>query len=289
MSETHEIAGENEPTEDASTGCSAQALREQLRDVYRCIRRETPLVQRDERPFMQALDLRNAALNRYGDVPPLDATRVQLSDRAYINANDVCLNGAAYILCQAPMPSTTQTFWRMVWEKRCRVIVMLTPLQENGVAKADRYWPEPGASLVFGDLRVTRERGPLYISSQPQIRRLTLEHGSQKHAVALLQDTRWADFGCPQLKLVRPLLDTVRALQRELGAEDAPLVVHCSAGIGRSGTFAVLHALEGEAREGNINAARIESTVRALRQQRAGAVQTLDQFVFLHAALLHHT
>lgn len=252
--------------------------------------------------------------NRYLNVLPPDNTRVLLqvlelddsnnslensqdleqnpTSSNYINAN--WINGLcgretekSYISTQGPLPTTFYDFWRMNWENNSSVIVMLTKEFENGRLKCDRYWPSaPSESLEFGHLRLTlnkeNEGGEL------TIRTLTLENQKTKESrlITQLQYTGWPDHGLPAS--TGAFLEIVDLANRENHSK-GPFVVHCSAGIGRSGTFITVHSnmekmrrMKERSETGEIN---VVETILLLRKQRLGMVQTKEQEMFCYLAL----
>lgn len=225
---------------------------------------------------LQSLEITcSPRLDRYTDVGTLECTRVRLSTGEYINANHVQLLDRDFIIGQAPVRHAFASFWRAIWEHECAVIVMLTSLVESNVEKADCYWPIDGdAPLFVEDFRIElariyeREPGLL-------VRALTLHKGDCAREVTLFQDSRWIDHGCPAPEIIAPLLRAVD----EKRLDSAPIFVHCSAGIGRSGVFTILCALFSKPRP--ISVESLCETIKSLRQQRAGAVQNCAQFQFL--------
>jgi len=214
-------------------------------------------------------------LDRYTDVGTLERTRVNLSTGEYINANHVHLLDRHFILGQAPVRHAFATFWRTIWEHDCAEIVMLTSLVESNVEKADCYWPvNSDAPLCVEEFRVELKR---VYEREPGllVRELLLRQGRAERAVTLFQDMRWIDHGCPAHEIIAPLLRAVD--ERRL--DSAPIFVHCSAGIGRSGVFTILCALFSKPRP--ISVESLCQTIKSLRQQRAGAVQNCAQFQFL--------
>jgi protein tyrosine phosphatase len=221
----------------------------------------------------------NEPKNRYNNVLPT-ASRVRLGksevawDDDYINADEVALRGLAqrYILTQAPLAGdNTITFWKMIWDTRCGLICALTALEE-------RYWPLAGKSRDFANLRVRcaarRQLAPDFVRYK-----LELSVGDQRRRVWLLHDTRWPDFGVPASHAVA--LQLLDRMQR-CAAPARPIVIHCSAGVGRSGTLCLLHAASQLGISGD---QALEALLVELRQHRRGAVSTAEQYAYVGEVL----
>jgi len=232
--------------------------------------------------------------NRYMNVRPIDATRVKLSHSGalggdYINANYVTGWHAdpAYICTQGPIPGTIHDFWRMVWEESVGVIMMVTKEIEGGKMKCHKYWPDENGSIQCGTLEVLYRE---YDTSDPDvdIRRVTLRSSifNESREVVTMQMKSWPDQGVPRtpatfLQLVHNMRD--QQAQAAARGQNGPIVVHCSAGIGRTGTLiAVDISMRRLLASGNID---MLSTVNHIRQQRAGAVQTIAQYHFCYQAM----
>lgn len=244
---------------------------------------------------------RVAHLNRYVDVLPNAHTRVPLQqdDRAegrssteYINANFVRgFDGSPrrYIAAQGPLRGTAEHFWRMLWQQDSTVVVMVTGLMENGVHKCDRYWPsEDGASgeRVYGNLVVTlistKDAGA-YVHSMLQVRS---KGEVECRKVDHFWYRAWPDHGVPEDPGgLLGMLGEVRAHGGEdVVAVPPPWIVHCSAGIGRTGAFLALDL--GSRQLEHTGRADVVALVQTLRQDRGGMVQTAGQAGFVHGALV---
>uniref|UniRef100_H3AN00 protein-tyrosine-phosphatase n=1 Tax=Latimeria chalumnae TaxID=7897 RepID=H3AN00_LATCH len=200
----------------------------------------------------------------------------------YINASyiDGYENPSSYIATQGPLSQTAADFWRMVWQENSSVIVMLTGLVEQEKVKCEQYWPEQmetyqGITVRLCDVQQT---------PQVIVRTLELEaRGSaEKRTVSHFHYLPWPDHGLPKapIGLVRFILQVNQSTSVEAG----PVVVHCSAGIGRTGTFIALgYLLEMAKAEGKVN---VFQCVRKMRKKRVNMVQTQGQYEFLYDALL---
>ncbi|XP_032686382.1 tyrosine-protein phosphatase non-receptor type 9 [Odontomachus brunneus] len=248
----------------------------------------------------------NQSKNRYTDVLCYDHTRVCLSQvdgdatSDYINANfvDGYKQKNAFISTQGPLPKTCGDFWRMVWEQQTLVVVMTTRVVERGRTKCAQYWgPEPGDEVQAGGFTVTTlevDTNPDYTISMLL---LTNNKTDETREVCHMLYTAWPDYGVPQsAKALLQFLSLVRQQQSKLLASRGdtwaghprgpPIVVHCSAGIGRTGTFCTLDICISRLEDtGTVD---IRGTVERIRAQRAYSIQMPDQYVFCHRALAEY-
>jgi len=229
----------------------------------------------------------NCTKNRYADVLPYEHTRVRLNPKHnsdYINANYI---NRKFISCQAPLPNTFEDFWRMIWEQNCGIICMLTKLVEQGKVKADCYWPDcDGSSEQYGEITVTFTQSRVFMQGI-EIRLFKLKKGVEVRDIVQLHYSEWEDFGVPETTLkMREFIRLIfmyKERSEKLGMT-GPLVAHCSAGIGRTGVlFAILIALEKQQSGDQINLMEI---VHQMRKQRAGMVQTFNQYYFVYRVLV---
>uniref|UniRef100_A0A8R1HYP6 protein-tyrosine-phosphatase n=1 Tax=Caenorhabditis japonica TaxID=281687 RepID=A0A8R1HYP6_CAEJA len=231
----------------------------------------------------------NKHKNRYANVAAYDHTRVVLSNIEgvsggdYINANyvDGYDKPRSYIATQGPLPETFADFWRMVWEEQSVTIVMLTNLEERSRVKCDQYWPSRGSSM-YGDVEVTLLESVHLAHYTMRTMRLKMIGEPEIREIKHLQYTAWPDHGVPDHPT--PFLIFLKRV-KTLNPHDAgPIISHCSAGIGRTGAFIVIDCMLERLRYENT--VDIYSCVTTLRAQRSYMVQTEEQYIFIHDAVL---
>jgi len=254
--------------------------------------------------YLTATAPHNSHKNRYQDVLPLGfdgglPTRVHLQRKFgidgsdYINANHVDTTGVCglrYIAAQAPVPHTIGDFWRMIWEQESSIIIMLTKLIENDRIKAHCYWPPASQTYIYGGFSVSLQEENSDLGVVVRHLQLTRMEDGATRIITQLHFCDWPDSGAP-----RTCASTLRLLQlsrrgkeihREYQGLNGPVVVHCSAGIGRAGTFIAIDMLF----ERLVNPVlalcdsfpqTVYDTVRYLRQRRKGMIQSADQYKFI--------
>ncbi|XP_061768696.1 receptor-type tyrosine-protein phosphatase delta isoform X22 [Nerophis ophidion] len=230
----------------------------------------------------------NKPKNRYANVIAYDHSRVLLSaidgipGSDYINANyiDGYRKQNAYIATQGSLPETFGEFWRMIWEQRSAIIVMMTKLEERSRVKCDQYWPTRGTE-TYGLIQVTLLDTVELATYCVRTFALFKNGSSEKREVRQFQFTAWPDHGVPEHPT--PFLAFLRRVKACNPPDAGPMVVHCSAGVGRTGCFIVIDAMMERIK--HEKTADIYGHVTLMRTQRNYMVQTEDQYVFIHDAL----
>ncbi|KAL2103488.1 hypothetical protein ACEWY4_000356 [Coilia grayii] len=234
----------------------------------------------------------NKCKNRYPHILPYDHCRVKLSvlyaqlHSDYINANYVPGGSSErdFICTQGPLKNTMADFWRMVWEQNVHVIVMLTSFKENGRVLCDQYWPPERGTGCYGDIQVTtvsRKRGPESYITTIHLRQNG--HPFERSVTHYLYSS-WPDVSVPSdLASFCAFTDTVRQHLDKM-PRIGPSIIHCSAGVGRSGTFVALLWLLQLCVRGV--PPEVKAAVQDLRRHRVNMVQTLEQYIFVHKCLI---
>ena len=257
--------------------------------------------------------------DRYADIFTYDHTRVRLraddsTDKCsdYINADwiEPILPGNTrrYIATQAPPPAALEDFWKMIWDEQVCIVFMLSRCYERSVIKAHRYWPEEdvpvstiGAYLIHLEDCITK--GDVVLR-RLRISKSKCRNGSgggdekplpedETRLVTHVQFTGWPDHGVPDE--YQDIVSLFEIVEEEMKASDAsrPVLVHCSAGIGRTGTYiaieSIVNYIRNEFKEGTTSLDKMKDlhisvfeVVRRLRAQRPGMVQTKSQYAFIH-------
>uniref|UniRef100_A0A452VNQ2 Tyrosine-protein phosphatase non-receptor type 13 n=1 Tax=Ursus maritimus TaxID=29073 RepID=A0A452VNQ2_URSMA len=230
----------------------------------------------------------NRRKNRYKNILPYDATRVPLGDEGgYINASFIRIpvgkEEFAYIACQGPLPTTVGDFWQMIWEQKSTVIAMMTQEIEGEKIKCQRYWPN-----ILGQTTMVSDRLRLALVRMQQlkgfvVRSMALEEiqtGEIRH-ISHLNFTAWPDHDTPsQPDDLLTFISYMRHIHRS-----GPIITHCSAGIGRSGTLICIDVVLGLISQDL--EFDIADLVRCMRLQRHGMVQTEDQYIFCYQVILY--
>ncbi|KAI5962651.1 PTP1 [Candida pseudojiufengensis] len=261
-----------------------------------------------------AISKQNKSRNRYTNVTPWNESRVKLpvkqdSYSNYINASYVNLSTNdlknSYIACQGPLDTTTNHFWSMSFEESEKqgndiiIIVMVTPLIEQGMVKCDKYWPDLGEKwdfgrknledgIVYDDLTIENINETYDQNEDYLVTEFLLKSGSKEKKVYHFYYYKWADAKVPPSSIPLQNLSNHIKETKQL-SQNAPVpIVHCSAGVGRSGTFMVYdHLFQDKNKFKEIlndhkTKDFIYKTVYQLRTQRMMMVQTVHQFQFLY-------
>ncbi|XP_071091883.1 tyrosine-protein phosphatase non-receptor type 1-like [Haliotis cracherodii] len=268
-------------------------------EVYQRVKNEASLKTLDNKfGVAEARKPENKHKNRYRDVSPYDHSRVVLSqgDTDYINASYIQVTEARrkYILTQGPLDHTTPQFWQMIWEQKTKAVVMLNRIIEKGTLKCHQYWPL-GSHLGYEDEMVFDEVDLKVTLNGEQegahftVRSFYLEdmQSGERREVLHFHYTTWPDFCVPASPT--SFLNFLSAV-REAGALDTevgPAVIHCSAGIGRSGTFCLVDScLVLIEKNQDLDCVDVRGMLIEMRSYRMGLIQTPDQLRFSYLAII---
>ncbi|XP_048244185.1 uncharacterized protein LOC124125214 [Haliotis rufescens] len=231
----------------------------------------------------------NKGKNRFKGYYPYDYNRVVLHDDSdgcrgdYINASylDGYKTDNRYIAAQGPYKSDiVEDFWRMIWQEGCTSIVMVTGLVEAGKVKCLQYWPSEKGPEKFGDVMVTVETETRLANYTITKLAVENEKESERRDIYHLHFTSWPDHGVPD---TAALLDFMWRVKVISGQQTEPIIVHCSAGIGRTGTYIAIECLVEQAKtEGVVD---VVSFVSNMRGQRKNMIQTKEQYLFVYQAV----
>lgn len=231
----------------------------------------------------------NRPKNRFTNIVPYDHSRVKLlptddeEGSDYINANYIPGHNSPreFIVTQGPLYGTRDDFWRMLWEQNSRAIVMLTRCIEKGREKCDRYWPYDSQPMIYGDIQVTMLNECQY--PDWTITELKVSRDDTSRIVRHFHFTTWPDFGVPEPPST--LVKFVRAFREKVHpSSNHPIIAHCSAGVGRSGTFIALDRILQYIR--THDTVDIYSIVCEMRRERCHMVQNEQQYICIHQCLL---
>ncbi|XP_071117591.1 receptor-type tyrosine-protein phosphatase epsilon-like isoform X2 [Haliotis cracherodii] len=242
-------------------------------------------------PYQDSQKPENSGKNKFRGYYPYDHNRVRLTPLAdtpgsdYINASlmDSYNQRKTYIASQAPNKKTVGDFWRMIWEHSCSAVVMLTGLTEESRVKCERYWPTDGA-MIIGLFKIEVEVTQSRANFTTRYMKVTSNPTGESRTVVQFHFTSWPDHGVPDTLALVNYIWLVRQIVAET---DGPLLVHCSAGIGRTGTYIAVDSLIDQARgEGVVD---VFGYVSAMRGQRKNMIQTPAQYECVFLCLVEMT
>ncbi|XP_060632628.2 receptor-type tyrosine-protein phosphatase O isoform X3 [Anolis sagrei] len=228
----------------------------------------------------------NRTKNRYTNILPYDFSRVRLvtmneeEGSDYINANYIpgYNSPQEYIATQGPLPETRNDFWKMVLQQKSQIIVMLTQCNEKRRVKCDHYWPFTEEPVSYGDITVEM------LSEEQQsdwvFRNFRISYADEVQDVMHFNYTAWPDHGVPPTNAAESILQFVQMVRQQATKSKGPMVIHCSAGVGRTGTFIALDRLLQHIRDHEF--VDILGLVSDMRSYRMSMVQTEEQFIFIH-------
>ncbi|XP_071494181.1 tyrosine-protein phosphatase 10D-like [Diadema antillarum] len=243
-----------------------------------------------DQSIVAATQVMNRPKNRFTNILPYEHSRVKLSaiddepSSDYINANYMpgYSSPREFIACQGPLPGTLDDMWRLVWEKKTTILVMLTQLVERGRVKCHQYWPEDYTSVMYGTIEVSLQSEQHY--EHWIVREFTLLKDSTKRKVTQYHFMSWPDHGVPDQTWT--MLDFVRVVREQIERQAfaEPIIVHCSAGVGRTGTYITLDRLMQHMQENDF--IDIFGIICEMRMQRNYMVQTEKQYIFIHECVM---
>uniref|UniRef100_A0A7N9CL23 Receptor-type tyrosine-protein phosphatase O n=1 Tax=Macaca fascicularis TaxID=9541 RepID=A0A7N9CL23_MACFA len=228
----------------------------------------------------------NRCKNRYTNILPYDFSRVRLvsmneeEGADYINANYIpgYNSPQEYIATQGPLPETRNDFWKMVLQQKSQIIVMLTQCNEKRRVKCDHYWPFTEEPIAYGDITVEM------ISEEEQddwaCRHFRINYADEMQDVMHFNYTAWPDHGVPTANAAESILQFVHMVRQQATKSKGPMIIHCSAGVGRTGTFIALDRLLQHIRDHEF--VDILGLVSEMRSYRMSMVQTEEQYIFIH-------
>ncbi|XP_059510653.1 receptor-type tyrosine-protein phosphatase O isoform X3 [Stegostoma tigrinum] len=236
----------------------------------------------------------NRCKNRYTNILPYDFSRVKLRSlhseegSDYINANYIPGFNCAheYIATQGPLPETRNDFWKMIMQQKSCIIVMLTQCTERRRVKCDHYWPFNEQPVGYGDITVEMvfesEHAGQSEETQSEwiIREFNVSYADESQRVIHYNYMAWPDHGVPGANATESILQFVQLVRQETRERPGPIVVHCSAGVGRTGTFIALDRLMQRIQEHEY--VDILGLVTEMRTYRTSMVQTEEQYIFIH-------
>ncbi|XP_067685089.1 receptor-type tyrosine-protein phosphatase epsilon-like isoform X1 [Haliotis asinina] len=223
----------------------------------------------------------NRNKNRFLALYAYDDSRVVLKEgEDYINANNILGydDSPKYIATQGPKPGTVHDFWRMVWQEDVTQIVMLTRLMEMNKTKCEHYWPDENKTKTYGHVQVMNTN--VTVRADYKISKFRVKKSGVERTVTHYHFLSWPDHGVPSA----PALVNFWRLVKQGDMTRGPMVVHCSAGVGRTGTFIALDYLMDEA--ASDNRVNVYMCVGKMRQNRMNMVQKANQYEFVHDVVL---
>uniref|UniRef100_A0A8C3BGR4 Receptor-type tyrosine-protein phosphatase O n=1 Tax=Cairina moschata TaxID=8855 RepID=A0A8C3BGR4_CAIMO len=228
----------------------------------------------------------NRCKNRYTNILPYDFSRVRLvsmneeEGSDYINANYIpgYNSPQEYIATQGPLPETRNDFWKMVLQQKSQIIVMLTQCNEKRRVKCDHYWPFTEDPIAYGDITVemlSEEEHTDWV-----YRNFRICYADEVQDVMHFNYTAWPDHGVPTTNAAESILQFVQMVRQKSAKSKGPMIIHCSAGVGRTGTFIALDRLLQHIRDHEF--VDILGLVSDMRSYRMSMVQTEEQYIFIH-------
>ena len=228
-------------------------------------------------------------LDRYSDIKPYKHNKISINNgKRYINASPINIGKKEkyFISTQGPKPETIEDFWTMVYENNSNVIVMLCNVTEGGRIKCENYWEKPQMKKFSVEIQ-NEEKSKMHTI---RTLKLKIKEKNEERIINQIHFTAWPDHGIPDISDGKVFQDFCEINQKvdELNNKNNPIIVHCSAGVGRTGTFVSMYLLEKEINE-QINAKKeyirfnIFNLVRKIKEMRMYMVQSEVQYEFIYA------
>ena len=228
-------------------------------------------------------------LDRYSDIKPYKHNKISINNgKRYINASPINIGKKEkyFISTQGPKPETIEDFWTMVYENNSNVIVMLCNVTEGGRIKCENYWEKPQMKKFSVEIQ-NEEKSKMHTI---RTLKLKIKEKNEERIINQIHFTAWPDHGIPDISDGKVFQDFCEINQKvdELNNKNNPMIVHCSAGVGRTGTFVSMYLLEKEINE-QINAKmeyirfNIFNLVRKIKEMRMYMVQSEVQYEFIYA------
>lgn len=237
----------------------------------------------------------NRCKNRYTNILPYDFSRVKLTslqcddESDFINANYIPGFNCAqeYIATQGPLAETRSDFWKMIIQQKSGIVVMLTQCNERRRVKCDHYWPFNDQPVSYGDVTVEMvyesepfDQSEENLQSEWIVREFNVSYVDDVRRVIHYNYMAWPDHGVPTADTTDTILQFVQLVRQQTAERPGPIVVHCSAGVGRTGTFIALDRLMQHIQEHEY--VDILGLVAEMRTYRTSMVQTEEQYIFIH-------
>ena len=224
--------------------------------------------------------------DRYSDIKSYKHNIVTINEgKGYINASPINIITDKYFICtQGPKNETIDDFWTMIFEHECNVILMLCNLNEGGMPKCAKYWDKDNVKQ-FNIAKIKETKKHDYV-----IRDITISQKGKEKNIKQIHYTAWPDHGVPDAKdgaVFEPFIEIIETLNKPDIKGNGPIVVHCSAGVGRTGTFISMYYLENEIMRQikdkfSVIRFNIFNLVRKLKEMRIYLVQTESQYLFIY-------
>jgi len=280
-------------------------LKMRIKNEYQLLTKNETEKQYSQSQFFTSSLQQNSHKNRYKNIPVYETTRVklccdfcmnlhqepgnnpcQLFNDDYINANYISspIRDKHYIACQGPLPHTALSFWRMVWQHNVSLVIMLTLIEEDGCVKCYQYFPDDGNEKVYGDYVVSLSSKTSLEKDSIIVRELILKNKNQpktEKRIYHAQYCNWPDQSIPES--VDEIISLIHMINN-FNNVHSPIVVHCSAGIGRTGTIlSIMNCIASIRLSGSCDVAQ---TLMKLREERYGCVTAKYQYKFIYTVII---